>query len=99
MLNTLAPELAQNRDVLTSVRLPALRHVITIGNWVHAGCTPFAAVCDLADPDAMQRLDAVAATIDPTRRSTSSSRAERRVCPKVQPFRNHNLINNGFLRW
>jgi len=56
MLNTLAPELADDQDTLTSARLPALRYVITIGNAMHPGCTPFAAVCALADGKTRQRL-------------------------------------------
>ena len=49
MLNSLAPELAEDRKVLGSVRLPALQHVITIGNGRHAGCTPFDEISRLTD--------------------------------------------------
>src|SRR6201993_4239366 len=41
MLNTLAPELGEGRQVLESGRLPALRHVISIGAGSYAGCVPF----------------------------------------------------------
>src|SRR5258706_6621913 len=64
MLNTLAPELAEGNDVLTSASLPALKWVITIGDEVHRGCTAFATVSAMADDDARRRLESAAAEID-----------------------------------
>src|SRR6266576_3590020 len=44
MLRELAPELNAAAEELVSVRLPALRRVVTLGDGAHAGCIPFAAV-------------------------------------------------------
>jgi fatty-acyl-CoA synthase len=96
MLNTLAPELADERDVLTSATLPSLRHVITIGDEVHPGCTPFDAVSGLADESAMQLLDTVAASIDPRSAVNIQFTSGTTGLPKGATLSHHNLLNNGF---
>ena len=96
MLNTLAPELASDKGVLDSARLPALRHVITIGSAVHAGCTPFDIVSRLADEDALQRLEEVAATIDARSAVNIQFTSGTTGLPKGATLSHRNLINNGF---
>ena len=96
MLNTLAPELAEDREVLTSARLPALRHVITISKELHAGCTPFAAISGRADEDARRRLESVAAKIDAHAAVNIQFTSGTTGLPKGATLSHHNLINNGY---
>jgi fatty-acyl-CoA synthase len=96
MLNTLTPELAEDREVLTSARLPALRHVITIGKEVHAGCTPFAAISGRAGEDARHRLESVAAKIDAHAAVNIQFTSGTTGLPKGATLSHHNLINNGY---
>jgi fatty-acyl-CoA synthase len=96
MLNTLASELGEDREVLTSARLSALRHVITIGKELHAGCTPFAAIFGRADEDARLRLERVAAKIDAHAAVNIQFTSGTTGLPKGATLSHHNLINNGY---
>jgi fatty-acyl-CoA synthase len=96
MLDSLAPELAEDKDVLHSAMLPALRHVITIGNGTHAGCTPFDAISSLADERSLQQLEEIAATIDPRSAVNIQFTSGTTGSPKGATLSHYNLINNGF---
>ncbi len=96
MLNTLAPELADGKDVLNSTRLPALRHVITIGGGIHVGCTPFDFVENLADVESLRRLEEIAATLDPRSAVNIQFTSGTTGLPKGATLSHRNLINNGF---
>ena len=96
MLDTLAPELAEDKQILNSAKLPALRHVITIGSGTHAGCTPFDAISMLADERSLQLLELIAAAIDPRSAVNIQFTSGTTGLPKGATLSHHNLINNGF---
>jgi fatty-acyl-CoA synthase len=96
MLNTLAPELAAGKSVLDSARLPALRHVIAIGDGFHAGCTPFDTVSNLAGERDLARLEDVAATLDARSAVNIQFTSGTTGLPKGATLSHRNLINNGF---
>ena len=96
MLNSLAPELAEDNGVLNSAKLPALRHVITIGSDTHTGCTPFDVVSSLADAKSLQLLEETSAALDPRSAVNIQFTSGTTGLPKGATLSHYNLINNGF---
>jgi fatty-acyl-CoA synthase len=96
MIRELVPELGNGSGELKSLRLPELRHVISIGGDSYAGCLAFDRVMDRGKQLGSQRLNSVAAAVqmdDPVNIQFTSGTTG---LPKGATLSHHNLINNAF---
>jgi fatty-acyl-CoA synthase len=95
MIRELVPELASGSDELRSLRLPELRHVISIaGN--HDGCLSFEWILEMGKQAGNKRLEAVSATIQMDDAVNIQFTSGTTGLPKGATLSHHNLINNAF---
>jgi fatty-acyl-CoA synthase len=96
MIRELVPELGNRTGKLKSLRLPELRHVISIGDGSYAGCLAFDQVLDRYKQLGSRRLDSVAATIQMDDAVNIQFTSGTTGLPKGATLSHHNLINNAF---
>jgi fatty-acyl-CoA synthase len=96
MIRELVPELGNGSGELKSLRLPELRHVISIGDGSYSGCLPFDRVLDRGKQLGNERLESVAATIQMDDAVNIQFTSGTTGLPKGATLSHHNLINNAF---
>ena len=96
MVRELVPELGNGSGELKSLRLPELRHVISIGAGSYAGCVAFDRVLDRGKQLGSQRLNSVAAAIQMDDAVNIQFTSGTTGLPKGATLSHHNLINNAF---
>jgi fatty-acyl-CoA synthase len=96
MIREIVPELGNGSSELTSLRLPELRYVISIGGGSYAGCRAFDRVLDRGKQLGSQRLNSVAAAIQMDDAVNIQFTSGTTGLPKGATLSHHNLINNAF---
>lgn len=96
MLRDLAPELAGAAPgQLHAARLPHLRAVIEMTDAPGPGALSFAGLFELGDPDRMQALAAVDATLAPDDAINIQFTSGTTGAPKGATLSHHNILNNA----
>jgi fatty-acyl-CoA synthase len=98
MLGEIAPEIHFKgaSEVLDSVRLPSLKHVILLDDEpVPPRCLSYAQVCRLGGPAQRGRLDALSAALDPDDAINIQFTSGTTGAPKGATLSHFNIVNNA----
>jgi len=98
MLGEIAPEihLKGASEVLDSVRLPELKHVVVLGDEpVPPRCLPYRRLLALAGPAQRARLDALSAALDPDDAINIQFTSGTTGAPKGATLSHFNIVNNA----
>jgi fatty-acyl-CoA synthase len=95
MIRELVPGLRDAGEPIRSLRLPELRHVITISE-EHHGCVPFESVLARGRQVRRERLEAVSTSIRMDDAVNIQFTSGTTGLPKGATLSHHNLINNAF---
>jgi fatty-acyl-CoA synthase len=95
MIRKLVPELGNGSGELHSVRLPELRHVISIAG-KHNGCMSFDWIVERGKQAGNKRLESLSATIQMDDAVNIQFTSGTTGLPKGATLSHHNLISNAF---